>query len=263
MTSTARTAAVAWIAVALLTLGSTGVRSDESDAPIVVELFTSQGCSSCPPADRLLTRLGSDGAGGGRVIPLSFHVDYWNYIGWTDPFSSEAWSDRQRRYVRALGHDTLYTPALVIHGASQVVGAGAREILSEIARARRDPSSSAVRVVVDLEETSDDALTMTLGTRVDGELPQGGVDLIVAVFEERLVTRVARGENARRELRNDYVVRKLVRAFGVEGGRGAEHEATTSVTLEPDWNRGQLGIAALAQDPRTLKIYGATATSLR
>src|SRR5579864_4298233 len=90
----------------------TGQATDAGQA-VVVELFTSQGCSTCPPADRLLTQLGS-GAGAGQVIPLAFHVDYWNRLGWTDPFSSAEWSARQAKYGRALHVDNVYTPELVV-----------------------------------------------------------------------------------------------------------------------------------------------------
>jgi hypothetical protein len=87
-------------------------------SPIIIELFTSQGCSSCPPADRLLKRL----AGDPRVIPLSFHVDYWNYIGWTDPFSSKRWSERQQGYARAFRSNRIYTPQLVVSGRTGASG---------------------------------------------------------------------------------------------------------------------------------------------
>jgi len=85
----------------------------EAGAPVVLELFTSQGCSTCPPADRLLSELGR-GVAAGQVIPLAFHVDYWDRQGWTDPFDSPQWSQRQQRYAHALTGDRLATPQLVI-----------------------------------------------------------------------------------------------------------------------------------------------------
>src|SRR5688572_22165851 len=92
-------------------------RAGKAQAPVLVELFTSQGCSSCPPADKLLSALRSDPQMAGRVIPLAFHVDYWNRIGWEDPFSSAQWTGRQQRYARALGNGSrVYTPQLVVNG---------------------------------------------------------------------------------------------------------------------------------------------------
>lgn len=100
--------------------------SSSQGSPIIVELFTSQGCSSCPPADRFLTELAAREEF--EIIPLSFHVDYWNYIGWTDPFSSPAWSDRQRHYARSFGGNRVYTPQMVVNGRWEGVGSNRREI---------------------------------------------------------------------------------------------------------------------------------------
>ena len=115
---------------------------------MVIELFTSQGCSSCPPADRLLSRLAEEPAYRGKVVPLAFHVDYWNYIGWTDPFSSPRWSERQRDYGRSLGLGTVYTPQLVIDGRSECVGSQEGDVRREIARALAAPPAGRVELSV-------------------------------------------------------------------------------------------------------------------
>jgi len=93
-----------------------------ASGPVVVELFTSQGCSSCPPADRLLSKLSRDPRLAGRVIPLAFHVDYWDYIGWRDPFASPRWSQRQKDYARVFRSNRIYTPQLVVSGSTEGVG---------------------------------------------------------------------------------------------------------------------------------------------
>ena len=116
--------------------------------PVVIELFTSQGCSSCPPADRLLSRLAEEPAYRGRVVPLAFHVDYWDYIGWRDPFSSPRWSERQRDYGRSLGLGTVYTPQLVIDGRSECVGSQEGDVRREIARALATPAAGRVELSV-------------------------------------------------------------------------------------------------------------------
>ena len=111
--------------------------------PVVVELFTSQGCSSCPPADELLRRIVRDEALRGRVIPLSFHVDYWNSLGWRDPFSAREWSQRQGEYVRAMKLDSAYTPQIVVNGVKQMVGSSSGAVYRAIEEeSRRKPEAS-------------------------------------------------------------------------------------------------------------------------
>ncbi len=102
-------------------------------APVVLELFTSEGCSSCPPADALISELGSSTE---SVIPLAYHVDYWNHLGWTDPFSSHQWSERQSDYARAMNLDGEYTPQMVIGGGWQCGGSDAGSIERAVAAAR-------------------------------------------------------------------------------------------------------------------------------
>ncbi|MEO1083852.1 MAG: DUF1223 domain-containing protein [Acidobacteriota bacterium] len=99
-----------------------GITVDAPRGPVVVELFTSQGCSSCPPADRLFSRLEGD------VIPLAFHVDYWNHLGWRDPFSDPRWSERQRRYGGTFERGYVYTPQLVVNGRAEAIGSDRRKV---------------------------------------------------------------------------------------------------------------------------------------
>src|ERR1051325_11483071 len=107
--------------------------------PVLVELFTSQGCSSCPAADRALAEIAAQPAAQRNVIPLAFHVDYWNYIGWTDPFSSADWSARQRRYGAAFGGGRIYTPQLVVAGAADCVGTDDSRLRKLVAAAAAEP----------------------------------------------------------------------------------------------------------------------------
>src|SRR5882724_10161154 len=112
--------------------------TNAAEGPLVLELFTSQGCSSCPPADQLLSKLASAGSLADRsVAPLSFHVDYWNDLGWADPYSLPAWTQRQQSYARALGDDRVYTPELVVGGAAGVVGSQEGAVSRLIAKATR------------------------------------------------------------------------------------------------------------------------------
>jgi hypothetical protein len=224
-------------------------------AAVVVELFTSQGCSSCPPADRLLTRLGSDPELSGEVIPLAFHVDYWNYIGWRDPFSDAAWSRRQRAYLRTLGGNSVYTPQAVIGGRRQCLGGDAPCIRAAVEAAAAQAEG---QVTLAFGSDAESAVGLTVAARAPAGAPP--LDVMVAVFEKGLETPVGAGENARKTLRNDFVVRRLQRAFRVAGGESRLE--TVSVPLARGWRRANLGVAVFLQDPKSQRILGAAAAAL-
>lgn len=216
-------------------------------APVVIELFTSQGCSSCPSADRLLSKLGQNE----EIIALSFHVDYWNHLGWRDPYSSAEWSARQRRYAQAL-QTTVYTPQLIVDGRSDLVGSDERRIRQAIADRR--PSRSAPRLRLRLEERKDE---VSVRVELDGsDLPRR-LDLELIVYESGLGESVTRGENVGRKLRHDYVVRSLERQPAVPG------ESRASLRLDRGWNRDNLGVAALLRHRAGLQIAAAVNQSLR
>ena len=221
--------------------------SVERTAPVVVELFTSQGCSSCPPADRVLSEL----AERDDVVPLAFHVDYWNYIGWTDPFSSEVWSKRQERYAEALRTGRLYTPMVVVDGRTDVVGSRGREVAELIAQARRRAALG--EVVVEIE-TRGPAVQIRGAAHLDAQVERPA-EFLLAVVESGLETPVSRGENARRTLHNDFVVRSFERLGTVSPG--AETTLEHRFVLDSAWNRDEIRLVGLLQDPETLAIYGA------
>jgi hypothetical protein len=205
-----------------------------STAPVVLELFTSQGCSSCPPADRLLGELGRRD----DVVALSFHVDYWNDLGWDDPFSSPRWSQRQRSY----GHELpsrIYTPQLVIQGQQHLVGSNERAVHEAMARARAQPR---VRLTASAKRTR--------GSRVEVAIDRDARELraVVALYERGHSTEVTAGENRSLALRNDYVVRQLAYARDSD---------VVSIEIDPSWT-GALGVAVLLQDPSTMAIHAAT-----
>jgi hypothetical protein len=238
--------ALRWLpaAAALFALAASG---GEAPRPVVVELFTSQGCSSCPPADRLLTEIGEAGVDGVEVIPLSFHVDYWNYIGWTDPFSAATWSQRQRLYAARLAGDRVYTPQLVVDGRSEAVGSDRREVRRLVAEAARRQERAAIALAT---ASSGIALEASL----DAASPETA-DVLLAVFETGLTTEVASGENARRTLRNDYVVRRLIPVGQLEPGATIHLEVP--LDLDASWRRDHLGVAVFAQGSQSLEILGA------
>lgn len=174
-----------------------------AERPVVVELFTSQGCSSCPPADALLSTL----ADRPEVLALAFHVDYWNRLGWTDPFSGPWATARQTAYAAQMGSSQIYTPQAVIDGRSDVVGSDRAAMESAIAAARSEP---AVTVVL---TTSGSGLQVA----VDPTAPTDAVLWLIG-FDDRHDTPVRRGENAGRTLVDRNVVRSLTRLDGWSPG---------------------------------------------
>ena len=179
--------------------GSAAQAQTASERPVLIELFTSQGCNSCPPADALLGELARQPG----VLALAFHVDYWNGLGWSDPFSSKLWTARQNDYAQRLGKRSIYTPQLVVDGADDVVGSNRADIDALIAAARRRTAAGPT-----IETATDDA-----GKRV-ARLGAGGAEratVWLAGYDRSHVTPVGRGENGGRTLTEYQVVRSLVR----------------------------------------------------
>ena len=182
--------------------------------PVIVELFTSEGCSSCPPADTLLSRFEKmTPIPNAQVIALGEHVDYWNHGGWADRFSSSRYSARQSDYSRAFGLDQVYTPQMVVDGRAQFVGSDEDAARAAIARAARLPKA-------DVELTRS-AGSDTLSVRV-GRLPDGvrndPADVVLAITEDGLSSSVGGGENAGRHLDHAAVVRQLTVLGTTSGG---------------------------------------------
>ena len=225
------TVGLAALAIAVVARGQT---------PVLAELFTSEGCSSCPPADRLLEKLDrTQPVEGAQIIALSEHVDYWNGLGWADPYSSADFTARQRRYAARLDPDGVYTPQLVIDGEASFVGGDEARALKEIAKAaKREKIAVRVSNVV----VSGNRVT----ARVDAETP-AGTALYVAVAEREAATNVTRGENAGRRLTHVSVVRSVVAATPGEVGVALPGGAETK----------GLRVVAFVQDKRTLRVLGA------
>ncbi len=163
---------------------------------VVVELFTSQGCSSCPPADRILGELAEDD----DVIALAFHVDYWDYLGWKDEFGSPANTKRQKAYAHAMGERSVYTPHMVIGGQEHVVGSRGMKVAKAIQRHQR----TAMPVTVRVEREGDSVAIRADGA---GNLPNMIVHL--ATYTPKATVDVRRGENAGRTLTYHNVVRSF------------------------------------------------------
>jgi hypothetical protein len=241
----------------LLPRGASG--KPETSSAAVVELFTSQGCSSCPPADHLLSRLARDPRFQGKVIPLSFHVDYWNHIGWKDPYSSSRWSERQQRYAARVFHtNRIYTPQVVVNGRAECVGSQEQAVLKRVGAALAAEPAGRVSLSVE-PPTPDGHLRVRVGAKLAKAAGPGDLELWVAVYESGLSTDVKAGENSSRTLRNDRVVRRFEKAFTLPAAAGAEKSGEVTLGLDKRWKLQDLGVAAFLQDPQTLAIHGAAA----
>lgn len=177
-----------------------------SSTPVVVELFTSQGCNSCPPADAFLGEL----AQRPDLIALSLHVDYWNYIGWKDPFSSPEATQRQRDYAQSLGLSSVYTPQMVIDGSFDAVGSNRSQVNEAIAAASQRPK---IPVAIASNPTGGWQVTIP-----EAELDQPAT-VWLALYDRQHVTPIRRGENAGRTLTNYNIVREFRRIGRWDGAR--------------------------------------------
>ncbi|MPZ09607.1 MAG: DUF1223 domain-containing protein [Kiloniellaceae bacterium] len=212
--------------------------------PVVVELFTSQGCSSCPPADALLDEL----AHRPGVLALSFHVDYWDYIGWKDPFASAQYTERQRDYAAKLGLRYVYTPQMVVDGRYDAVGSNRREVTRAIQQSAETPS---------LMEVTLDATDGGRALLSAGEAPSGGATVWLVTFDDGHDTPVARGENRGRDLHNSNVVREM-RALGTWTGEAK----VFPLDLQAARAEGRGGCAIIVQQGRGGPVLGAAVFDL-
>lgn len=242
------------IAEASPSLGSDGKR-----APVIVELFTSEGCSSCPPADKVLAELErAQPVEGAEIIPLSQHVDYWNYIGWSDPFSSELFSARQQAYAPVFRNDGVYTPQMIVDGQAEFVGSNLAKAQTAIARAAKLPKAD-VKIGLTRE-----AQTVKLTARVE-KLPAisdtDTAEVLLAITENNLASQVVRGENSGRRLPHTAVVREL-RSLGRIDDSGKVFEAATTAALKTDWKLGDLRAVVFVQERKQKRILGAAVANL-
>lgn len=232
------------------TIKTTNAASAPARNAVIVELFTSEGCSSCPPADDLLGRLRSEQRTDGlQVIPLGFHVDYWNFQGWTDRFSSAAYSQRQFKYAQRFRIESPYTPQFVFDGAAQGEGDDAPRAHVLIERAAQHPASAEVQISLSGDDQAQ--VSVKAEHNVQGEI-------MLAYTEDNLASKVGAGENSGRELRHSAVVREL-RSLGRLHGN---FEDTIPLKLKKDWKRNDLRVVVFVQEPNNGAIEGAAALAL-
>jgi hypothetical protein len=204
-----------WLGLAAVALAAGITPAAQAQTrPLVVELFTSEGCSSCPPADELLSELARSRP---DVLPLAFHITYWDRLGWPDPFALHAATDRQRDYAATLGLDSIYTPQMVVDGHRDVVGSDRGSVLAAL----RDAAAALPPPVALHLARTRGQVTLEVG---EGARAQRGSVLLVG-YDAAHRTAVARGENAGRMLTESNVVRSLTRVAEWHGAPLVLHAA--------------------------------------
>jgi hypothetical protein len=241
--STKRTGflSLAWLSLAIGSGGVLRAQSSEPRGPAVVELYTSQGCSSCPPADAVLGEL----AQMPNVIALAFHVDYWDNIGWPDHFALAGAVQRQRRYVETLGLSSAFTPQAVVDGRRSFVGSNKSRIVAALVEPR-----DTIPITLELARG---VLTVTVPERLD----RSGYEVSLAAYLPQAQTRVGRGENSGRTLTEFNIVRQF-RTLGPWNGRQAVFRVPLDA-MPADATR----VAILLQRAEQGPIAGSATVALR
>jgi hypothetical protein len=230
--------------------------------PVIVELFTSEGCSSCPAADRLLGRLEqTQPVPGVQVVAIEEHVDYWNQLGWTDPFSSPQYRARQNDYAVAFHSNNIYTPQMVVNGRAEFVGSDTNRAYHEIGAAAQ-AATSAIDLGARPSASEPDVLDLSVQVTNLKSAKWRDSNVYLAVTENGLTTFVPRGENSGRTLRHSSVVRSFgvigrVKPQGANGG-----QLVSTLRLPHEWKRENLRAVVFLQERDTFRITGASVVDL-
>jgi hypothetical protein len=222
--------------------------------PVLVELFTSEGCSSCPPADKFLQTLDGQPIPGADLIVLSEHVDYWNHIGWTDPYSASFYSQRQGAYAKRFGLDSVYTPQMVVDGTSEFVGSNFGQADKAFRKALGVP-----KIPVHLSSISADASNtlhahLQTGT-LDSSFGSPDAEVYIAVALNRAESHVSAGENSGRRLTHVSVVKSLTKIGALKQGQALAQDVQLKFEPGSDWRN--LRLIAFVQEPRQGRVLGA------
>ncbi len=221
----------------------------------IVELYTSEGCDSCPPADKWFSTLSFQRDG---IVPLAFHVDYWDYIGWKDPFGKPAWAERQRGIVTRQGSRTVYTPQVMLDGKD----ARAWTFNSKFDAGVRDLGARAPRAALTLAAASVDAgmLEVNLKVNIADAALRSESALFIALTENNLQSRVTAGENRGSTLKHNHVVRELIGPIPIRADGAIEIQRR--LELASGWKRQDLQVAGFVQNLRSGEVLQALSTPL-
>ncbi|HEV2288967.1 MAG TPA: DUF1223 domain-containing protein [Candidatus Acidoferrales bacterium] len=224
---------------------------------MLVELFTAEGCSSCPPAEKLLAALEArQPASNAEIIPLEEHVDYWNHDGWTDPFSSSDWTARQQDYVFKFKESSPYTPEMVVDGDAHFNGSMGHTAVMAIEAAARQPETEIT--VSSGQPGSHDAEAFSVKVAAIQGDPQGDTaDVWLAITETGLHSNVTAGENAGQELYHVAVMRYLHKIGVVHSDSDPiAYSGTAEVKLKSNWKLENLSVVVFVQDKKSLRVLG-------
>ncbi len=234
-------------ALPLTAFAACDARSGPNTAALV-ELYTSEGCSSCPPADQQLSRLREALDSSAEVVPLALHVGYWDYIGWKDPYAQDKFGDRQSWLVRANQHKTVYTPQFFVGGAELRGWRGG--LWDKVRQLNAQPATAAIHVSANLTPTGALALKAEATARTGAE----PAALYLALAESGLVSKVERGENGGVTLAHDHVVREWIGPVRLTGGAA---RIQRDIPLPTAWKLARLEVVAFVQDERTGNVLQA------
>ncbi len=224
-------------------------KQSPAHAVALLELYTSEGCNSCPPADRWLSRIATEGPGADSVVPLAFHVDYWDRLGWKDRFGAARFSERQYALARQAGSRAVYTPGVFLN-FQEFRGWGSSRFDDALRAVNAKPARADIRL--ELETLSAARLSIKADFRL--KAPNAG-QAFVALYENRLSTDVKAGENRGVTLRHDYVVREWFGPLDVDG----KAEFSKTLAFQREWKAQDLGVAAFVRDPARGELLQATA----
>jgi hypothetical protein len=221
----------------------------------LIELYTSEGCSSCPPADQWLSRLKNQSKPIGNIVPIALHVDYWDYIGWKDNFANPEFAKRQREMATLGRARGVYTPQLAINGQDTRSWLSDARFKSEIASINRQPAKAEIRLTVNAQTTKSVQVSTNIKTAEPGPFVY-----YLALQENNLQSTVNAGENRGELLHHDYVVRQWLGPFkvGADGKLSASHD----IQLQPAWKQRDLNVVAFVQNSATGEILQGLALRL-
>jgi hypothetical protein len=228
---------------------------ETAGTPVVVELFTSEGCSSCPPADALLARLADEQLPGNvRLIALEEHVDYWNSSSWTDPFSARDWTSRQNVYAGALRNGNPYTPQMVVDGTVEFVGSHTQQARATILKAA---SKTKIPVMLTQDNgTGAENFSVKVG-KLEGTSPGDTAEVWLAITETGLHSAVTGGENAGEDVHHAAVVRSMRRIGEAKADGETSFTGNARIPLQKEWKRENLRAVLFVQEKKGRRILGA------
>src|SRR5881397_3570919 len=218
----------------------------------LVELYTSEGCDTCPPADHWLSSLFSQGFRPDQVVPLALHVDYWDYIGWKDPFAKGEFSVRQRKLAQMKRPVIVYTPQVLLQGRDFRRWSGG-EFSEQVMRINSRPARA--RIALAIRAVAPDAIHAELSAMLTDPAEQKNAAVYLAAYENKLASDVAAGENRGKRLEHDFVVREWIGPIGF--GESLKIEEKRALPLLRGANAKNLGVAAFVQNRATSEVLQA------